>query len=114
MAEESAGKLLGQVLGAAGVERVGHQAGVVEAGERDAVAGERHHVELGVLHDLEHARVLKDRLQKIERRADRQLRAGTLADEIELVGGAMGERHVKGMPRPKRQRHANELTLHRI
>ena len=68
VAEERAGKLLGQVLGAAGVERVGHEAGIVEAGERDAVAGERHHVELGVLHDLEHARVFKQRLEQVERR----------------------------------------------
>ena len=48
MAEQAARELLGQMLGAAGVERVGHEAGIVDAVERDAVAGQRHHVEFGV------------------------------------------------------------------
>ena len=58
IADQTPGKLAGQMLGAAGVERIGHQAGIVDARERDAVARERHHVELGVLHDLEDTRVL--------------------------------------------------------
>ena len=50
----------------------------------DAVTGERHHVELGVLHDLEDALIFQDRLQQIERQTDRNLRH-RLAAEIESV-----------------------------
>ena len=67
MAEQAARELLGQMLGAAGVERVGHEAGVVDALKRDAVAGQRHHVELGVLHDLQDAGVLEKGLKQVER-----------------------------------------------
>ena len=76
------------MLGAARVERVGHQAGIVGAGKRDAVARERHHVELGVLHDLEHALVLENGLQQIERVAQGNLR-DRIAAEIETVARAM-------------------------
>ena len=85
------------MLGAAGVERVGHQAGIVDGGERDAVAGERHHVELGVLHDLEHRLVFENGLEQVERRAHRDLR-DRLAAEIEPVAGAVRQRHIGGMP----------------
>ena len=66
IAEQAAGKLARQMLGAAGVERVGHQARIVDAGERDAVAGQRHHVEFGVLHDLQHRLVFEDRLEQVK------------------------------------------------
>ena len=72
------------MLGAARIERVGHQAGIVGAGKCDAVARERHHVELGVLHDLEHALVLENGLQQIERVAQ-----GNLRDRIAAVGGEL-------------------------
>ena len=106
-------ELLGQMLGAAGVERVGHEAGIVDRVERDAVARERHHVELRVLHDLEDARVLENRLQQVERLAHRDLR-DRVAAEIEPVGGAMGERHVGRMSRHERERHADQLAAHRV
>ena len=111
--EQRAGKLLRQMLGAAGVERIGHQARIVEAGQRDAVAGEHHHVELGVLHDLEHGRVFQQRLQQIERLAHLDPRA-LFAAEIELIGRTVGERNVGRLSGAKGKRHADKLALHRI
>ena len=73
------------MLGAAGVERIGHEAGIVEAFERDAVAGEHHHVEFGVLHDLEHGWIFQQRLQQIERLAHADLLDRAFAAEIEPV-----------------------------
>ena len=108
--EQRAGKLLWQMLGAAGVERIGHQARIVEAGQRDAVAGEHHHVEFGVLHDLEHGRVFQQRLQQIERLAHLDPRA-LFAAEIELVGCTVGERNVGRLSGAKGKRHADKLAL---
>ena len=113
MAEQAPSELLGQMLGAARVERIGHQAGIVDRVERDAVARERHHVELRVLHDLEHARVLENRLQQVQRLAHRNLRNG-VAGKIEPVGRTVGKRHVGRMSRHDRERHADQLAPHRI
>ena len=87
--EEAAGEFGGQVLGASGVERIGHEAGIVDRRERDAVTGERHHVELGVLHDLQHALVFQDRLEQVQGVAHGNLR-DRVAAKIESVAGAMG------------------------
>ena len=56
--------------------------------KRDAVARERHHVELGVLHDLQHALVFQDRLEQVQGFAHGNLR-DRVAAEIESVAGAM-------------------------
>ena len=112
--QERAGKLLGQMLGAAGVERIGHEAGIVEAGERDAVAGEHHHVELGVLHDLEHALVFKQRLEQVERLARLHLLDLALAAEVEPVAHPMAERDIDGGSWTERKRDADELALHGV
>ena len=85
------------MLGAAGVQRVGDETGIVDRLEGDAVTGERHHVELGVLHDLEDALIFQDRLQQIERQTDRNLRH-RLAAEIESLRGAVRERHIGRVP----------------
>ena len=111
--EETPRKLGGQMLRAAGIERIGDQAGIVDARKRYAVARERHHVELGVLYDLEHALVFQDRLEQIECRAHGDLR-DRVAAEIEPVARAMGERHVGRVARHERERHADQLTLHRV
>ena len=52
----------------AGVEHVGHQHGVVERRDLDAVARKHQPVELQVLPDLEHAGIFQQRLQRVERR----------------------------------------------
>ncbi len=113
IAEQIAGELPRQMLGAAGVERIGDEAGIVDRLERDAVAGERHHVELGVLHDLEDARVLENGLEQVQSLAHGDLRH-RLAAEIEPVGGAVGERHIGRVPRHQRQRNAGDLAAHRV
>ena len=114
VAEQRAGKLLGEMLGAAGVERIGHEAGIIEAGERDAVAGERHHVEFGVLHDLQHGRVFKQRLEQIERLARLHLLDLAFAAEVEPVADPMAERDVDGGSWTERKRDADELALHGV
>ena len=102
------------MLGAAGVERIGHEAGIVEAGERDAITGEHHHVELGVLHDLEHALVFKQRLEQIERLARLHLLDIALAAEVEPVAYPMAERDIDGGSWTERKRDADELALHGV
>ena len=102
------------MLGAAGVERIGHEAGIVEAGERDAVAGEHHHVEFGVLHDLEHALVFQQRLEQVERLARLHLLDLAFAAEIEPVARAMAERDIDCRAWAKRERDADQFTLHGI
>ncbi len=114
MAQKRARELLGQMLGAAGVERVGHQARVVDCRQIDAVAGQRHHVELGVLHDLEHAFVFEQRLQRIERVAHFDLRALALAAEIESLAAAMRQRHIGRMTRHDGKGDSDQLAQHRI
>ncbi len=101
------------MLGASGVERVGDEAGIVDGLKRDPIAGERHHVELGVLHDLEHALVFQNRLQQIERLTHGKLRDG-IAAEIEPVARPMRQRQVSRVTRHERECHSNQLTLHRI
>ena len=114
MAEEAARELFGKMLGAACVERVGHETRIVDACECDAVTRERHHVELGVLHDLEHALVLEDRLQEIERLARRYLRDGFAAAKIEPVASAVRKRHIGRVTRHERERDTRKLAAHRI
>ena len=111
--EQRAGKLLWQMPGAARVERIGHEAGIVEAGQLDAVAGEHHHVEFGILHDLEHGRIFEQRFQQIERLAHLDARA-LFAAEIELIGCTVGERNVGRLSGAKGKCHADKLPLHRI
>ncbi len=110
--ERRPAKLIGQMLGAAGVERVGHEAGIVDACERDAVARQRHHVELGVLHDLENAHIFQDRLQQVQGLAHGNLR-DRVAAKIEPVAGAVRQRHIGRMSRHQRERDAHQLALHR-
>ena len=114
IAEEAARELGGKMLGATRVERIGHETRIVGARKRDAVTRERHHVELGVLHDLEHALILEDRLQEIERLAQRDLRDGFAAAKIEPVARAVRERHIGRVTRHERERNASQLAAHRI
>jgi len=57
------------VVGAAGIDHVGHQHGVVVGRDLDAAHGEDLKVEFQILADLEHALVLKQRFDGVERRA---------------------------------------------
>ena len=101
------------MLRAAGVERVGHETRIVDCGECNAVARQRHHVELGVLHDLQHGLVFEDGLEQIQGLAHGNLRYDVAA-EIESVAGTMCQRHISGVSRHQRERHADQLALHRI
>ncbi len=114
MAEVAHGEVVHAVAALADVERVRHQHGVVEGGDADAVLGEHIEIVFQVLPDLQDRRVLEQRLQKVERLAQRNL-GQHVAAEVELGRGAtMGERHVGGLARRDRQREADELGLHRV
>ena len=89
------------------------QAGIVDAGKRDAVARERHHVELGVLHDLEHASSSSIGFSRSSASRIGNLR-DRVAAEIEPVAGAMRQRHIGRVPGHERERDADELALHRV
>jgi hypothetical protein len=101
------------MLGTARIEGVGHKAGIVDGRERDAVTGERHHIELGILHDFEHGLVFEDRLQKIERLAHGNL-LDRVAAKIEPVRRSVGEGDISRVTRRDGERHANQLALHGI
>ena len=106
------------VIGAAGVDHVGHQLGVVVRSDLDAAAREDLPVELEILADLEHARVREQRLERLERVAFGNLIGHDVAAEQRAVAAlpalAMTERHVARLIRPDRERETAQLGLHRI
>ena len=104
----------GRMVAAASIQRIRHEARVVDGGQRNVVAGKRHDVRLGVEHDLQHRLVFEDRLQQIESFAQRHLLDGCLAREIEFVAAPMSQRHIGCVPRFQRQRHAGQLTGHGV
>ena len=72
-AEVQARQLVHAVAVLSAVEHVGQQHGVVDGRDRNPVAGEHEFVVLDVLADLEHARVLEQRLERGQRRVQRNL-----------------------------------------
>ena len=74
-------------------------------------------VEFQVLADLEHAFVLEQRLERVERCALGDLIGRDLALEqaaAAVAALAVRQRHVAGLVRRQRQRKAAQLRLHRI
>ncbi len=73
LAEVALGQFVHAVAVLAGVEHEGQQHRVVDRPDRDAVPLEHAHVVLDVLADLEHARVLEQRLQPVDHGLEREL-----------------------------------------
>ena len=116
MAEPQLSHGVHAVRSPAGVEHIGHQHGVVERRDLDAVARQHLHVILQVLPDLEDALVLEQRLEDGERLRNRHLRGHDLAwKEAGAVAAlAVDQRHVAGGVGADREREAAQLRLHRI
>ena len=90
---------------------------VVVGRDLDAAHGEDLKVEFQVLADLEHALVLEQRLEGIERGALGDLIGRDLALEqaaAAVAALAVRQRHVAGLVRRQRQREAAQRRLHRI
>ena len=62
---------------------------------------------------FEHALVFENRLEQVQGLAHGDLR-DRVAAEIEPVGGAVRQRHIGRVSRHDRERHADQLALHRI
>ena len=104
------------VAEAPGIERVGHQHGVLDPAQRDPAHGEQLHLELQVLPDLEHAPVFQQRLQRGERVGlrDLSLREPAAEQPVAVARLAVRERHVARLVRRERQRDAAQRRLHRV
>ena len=90
---------------------------VVVGRDLDAAHGENLKVEFQVLADLEHASILEQRLDGIERCALGDLIGRDLALEQAAAAVAalpVRQRHVAGLVRSERQREAAQRRLHRI
>ncbi|GJE46912.1 hypothetical protein AEGHOMDF_6121 [Methylobacterium soli] len=103
----AAGELVHAVSALAGIEHVGDQHGVVEGRHRDPVAREHEPVVFEVLADLEHARILEERLQQRQRLVEGDL-AGQQALAEQVLAAPMRQRDVGGAPRGGGQRDADE------
>ncbi len=116
MAQQLLGELVHAVAGAAGVENVGEQHGVVEGRDADAVVRQHHPVILEVLRHLEHAVVFHERLHGRERVAHRDLVRQQVvpAEKVALALAAMGERDVAGLARAGGEREADDFGLHGV
>ena len=97
----------------AGVEHVGDEEGVVDGRDIDAVALQHHPVGLDVVADLEDGAVLEHGLQPRDHVAGRELARREPAAE-KIVLAAMPERHIAGLARRERERHADEIGPVRI
>ncbi len=116
MAEKARGERIHAVVvaGRARVERVRQKHGVVDRRDANAAHRQHMHVELDIVADLEDARRLEQRLQKRDRFGFRDL-VGREAGAIEQIGARpMADRDVAGLPRPDREREADELALQRV
>ena len=105
------------VIGAAGIDHIGHQQRVVVGRDLDAAHGEDLKVEFQILADLEHAFVFEQRLDGVERGALGDLIGRDLALEQAAAAVAalpVRQRHVAGLVRSQRQREAAQRRLHRI
>ena len=100
----------------AGVEHIGHQHHVIVRGHIDAVMGQHLPGEFQVVPDLEHGRVLEQRLDGRERRSGINLVRHDFAGEQfrAVAAPAMGQRHVARFVRPDCEREAAQFRLHRI
>ena len=85
VAEMALGEVVHAVRRPAGIERVGHQHGVVERRDLDAVLGEHVEIVLDVLPDLEDRRVLQQRLQQRQRLAHGTCTMPSCVAEVEAV-----------------------------
>ncbi len=95
-----------------GIERIGHQHGVVIAAQLDTVLTEDDHVEFEVLTDLQDRAVFKKGLQRLQCIAQSYLLLASRVGEIERIPSAMLQRNVAGLTRQKRHRHADEARAH--
>ena len=108
LVEVALGQLVHAMAVLAAVEHEGEQHRVVDRADLDAVALQHGDVVLDVLADLQHARVLEQRLQLLDRLLERNLArqqlavaAGTIAAQVEralcfAARRAMGQRQVGG------------------
>ncbi len=106
----AAGQFVHAVRALAGIEHVGDQHRVVEGPDLDAVAGEHQPVVLDVLADLEHRRILQERLQARLHGLPGELPRQQAAAE-QVLAAAMAERDVAGPARRGGERDADEIGL---
>ena len=110
MVEVKDGQFIQPVAVLTTFEHVGQQHRVVDRRDGNAVPCEDVAVELDVLADLEDRVILQQRLQQRHRPLTRDLsRCG-----LQHIAGAMADRQVAGPPRRQRQRHACDLSPHRV
>ena len=104
------------VIATSAVERIRQQQSVVERLHLDAIAAQHQQVIFEVLTDLENRRILEQRLQCVERGAQRDLlRAAVAVAEIECIRGRLvRQRHVAGATLRQPNREADQLRHHRI
>ena len=99
----------------AGIQRIGHEHGVVEGDEVKPVLGEDQQIELDVLPDLQNGTVHEERLQGGDRIFQRNLFGCIGIVEIETTAlRAVLERYVAGLARRDAERKADEACLHGI
>ena len=115
MPEVAHGEIVHAVPALAGVERVGHQHGVVERRHVDAVLREDVEIVLDVLADLEDRRIFEQRLQQRQGFDDGNLHDAVVRAEVEgLRAGAVAKRHVTGFARCHGHGEADQLGDHGI
>ena len=100
----------------AGMERVGHQHGVVDRRDVDAVAGKDLGVVFHVLADLEDRGILEHRFQQVERllQGDLAVEQAVGAEEIISLAILVGQRDVAGMAGVDAERDAHQIGGHFI
>ncbi len=98
------------MVGAPGIEDIGHQHGVVVGRDLDAAQGENLPVEFQVLADLEHAAVFQDRLHGRQRIGFGELVGRDLAGKQRILAALaavpMRQWHIAGLVRRHREREA--------
>ncbi len=92
------GEFVEAVAVAPGIENVGHQHRVVDGRETQPALGEHDAIDLGVVHDLQHARRREQRRQPVQHIALFQLPGNEIAAEkIAGAFAAMRKRHIPGI-----------------
>jgi len=104
------------VLGAARIEHVGNQDGVVDRRHVDTVLRQHHCIELQIVPDLENPGISQQRFERSQRIGGLDLVRGqpTGKQPRPVAGLGVTKRHVAGFTGTGGERDAADLRLHRI